>query len=91
MLKRTDLSFSSFLIALMIRRPPALRFFSDSTTGFHAGVVSIIAANFSGDSSSVLPAQSAPSDNANACSSLFLAKTKTLEDGNLYFTSFNTR
>jgi hypothetical protein len=53
-------------MALMTSLPPLARFFRASTTGFQAGVVSMMASSFSGTASSVWPAQTAPSPLANS-------------------------
>ena len=66
---------------LITNLPPGLRCFMASTTGFHTGVVSMMESSFSLGSSSVSPAQVAPSSKANSRSFSLLANTKTLELG----------
>ncbi len=68
-------------MAFITSRPPGLRFFSASTTGFQTGVVSIIESRDSGAESVVSPAHDAPSSSANALSVSLLAKTNTLFSG----------
>jgi hypothetical protein len=53
-------------MALITSRPLGSRFLSASTTGPQVGVVSMMAASFSGGSSVASPAQTAPSSKAKA-------------------------
>ena len=56
-----SLSRSSLRMALITSRPPGRRLASAATTGFQAGVVSMMAWRSCGARSDVSPAQSAPS------------------------------
>jgi hypothetical protein len=78
---KLSLSVFSLLIALITNLPPGFKNSKAFTTGFQAGVVSMIQSISSGGVVEVSPTQSAPNEMASSRDFSFLAKTKTLEEG----------